>query len=218
MHYLQRNHFGSYNIDDAERPRWTKRTLATGEFDFEDEAGRLLFQVRKGVNELGEKVFMVRRPNLLNFSDRLEPEDKRDWYHDMRGVRRVLFNLPALVDPTRRDEVVWIAEGEKDAMSLIRRGLIATTNFGGAGKWADEYSDTLTGRDCVILPDNDPRGWEHADMVWRSLRRTAVRVRVLKLPNLPPKGDVSDWLDLGGTVEELRRLADTASIEVRRAS
>lgn len=161
---------------------------------------------------------MVRRPNMMKFSDRLEPEDRRDWYHNLEGVRRVLFNLPALCDPARRHETVWVVEGEKDATSLIRRGLLATSAFGGAGKWRDEHAETLRGRDCIVLPDNDPRGWEHADMVWRSLRRTASRLRVLKLPDLPLHGDVTDWLELGGTVNELWWLANTAAIEVRRAS
>ena len=35
-------------------------------------------------------------------------------------------------------------------------------------------------------------------------------MRVLELPGLPDKGDVSDWLDAGGTAEELQRLAQEA--------
>lgn len=35
-------------------------------------------------------------------------------------------------------------------------------------------------------------------------------VRILDLPGLPPKGDVSDWLDAGGTVEGLKEHARTA--------
>jgi hypothetical protein len=33
---------------------------------------------------------------------------------------------------------------------------------------------------------------------------------VLELPGLEPKGDVSDWLQAGGSREELDRLADEA--------
>ena len=36
-------------------------------------------------------------------------------------------------------------------------------------------------------------------------------MKVLHLPGLPGKGDVSDWLDAGGTADELRRLAAEAA-------
>ncbi|HEX7956344.1 MAG TPA: AAA family ATPase, partial [Pyrinomonadaceae bacterium] len=60
------------------------------------------------------------------------------------------------------------------------------------------------------IPDNDEPGREHAARVAQSLRGAAADVRVLSLPNLPPKGDVSDWLDAGGVVDELLVLAEAA--------
>jgi putative DNA primase/helicase len=47
--------------------------------------------------------------------------------------------------------------------------------------------------------------------VARSLHGIAASVRVLLLPNLPPKGDVSDWLDAGNTINRLNQLADEAA-------
>ena len=40
--------------------------------------------------------------------------------------------------------------------------------------------------------------------------RIVPTVRVLTLPDLPPKGDLSDWLDADGTVGDLRWLAEEA--------
>lgn len=51
---------------------------------------------------------------------------------------------------------------------------------------------------------------QHAREVARALHGTAKRVKILRLPDLPPKGDVSDWLDDGGTAAELRLLARAA--------
>lgn len=229
--------FGSHNIDDADRLTWNKTTKLLAEYDYHGLSGNVLFQVRKGIDAFtAEKVFSVRRPNLLPFSDRIEPGDRGDWYHGLGDTRRVLFNLPALSDPARRGEAVWVCEGEKDATNLIERGLLATTSFGGACKWAyfatdndgkvrktpkkifiDPYSDTLIGRDVVVLPDNDLRGRMHGEQVWRSLRGKASRLRLLNLPGLPPKGDTTDWLDSGRTVAELIRLADTIAVEIRSA-
>jgi hypothetical protein len=47
----------------------------------------------------------------------------------------------------------------------------------------------------VLLPDHDAAGRHHAEMVGASLAGIAGEVRLLELPGLPEKGDVSDWLD-----------------------
>lgn len=46
--------------------------------------------------------------------------------------------------------------------------------------------------------------------VAEQLRGKVGEVRWLELPGLPDKGDVSDWLNAGHTVEELERLASEA--------
>ena len=56
-----------------------------------------------------------------------------------------------------------------------------------------------------MLPDNDEAGRNHAQQVAQSLHGIAESVRVVELPGLPPKGDVSDWIAAGGTKEELMR-------------
>jgi hypothetical protein len=61
-----------------------------------------------------------------------------------------------------------------------------------------------------LLPDNDEPGWKHVQNVGAALAGIATRTRVLVLPNLPPKGDVSDWLDAGGTREQFDALVEQA--------
>ena len=62
-------------------------------------------------------------------------------------------------------------------------------------------------RDVVILADNDDAGRHHARSLENNLARTAALVRTIMLPGLPPKGDVSGWLDAGGLPQELQSLA-----------
>jgi hypothetical protein len=101
---------------------------------------------------------------------------------------------------------VLIPEGEKDVDALSDLGFVATTNAQGAGKWRPEYTEELHGRRVVLLPDNDEPGEKHAETVARALGGVATEVRILRLPNLPAKGDVSDWLHADGTREALERL------------
>ena len=60
----------------------------------------------------------------------------------------------------------------------------------------------------MILPDNDLPGKGHAELVALSLHGLAARIRVVELPDLPPKGDVTDWVRAGGTASELRELVE----------
>lgn len=169
----------------------TSRIVA--EYDYVDERGQLLYQAVR----FAPKTFRARRP-----------DGNGGWVWNISGVNRVLYRLPQLLAADPR-ETVFVVEGEKDADRLISLGLTATTNVFGAGKWSDAYSETLRGRGVVILPDNDEVGHAHARQVAASLRNVAESVKVVELPNLSDKGDVSDWLDASGTVEKLRAVVES---------
>src|SRR5262245_21161134 len=77
--------------------------------------------------------------------------------------------------------------GREGRGTLIERGLVATTNPGGAGKWRYEYSETLRGARVVILPDNDDPGRQHAQSVAQHLQGVAAEVRVPEWRGLPEK-------------------------------
>lgn len=165
-------------------------------YDYRDERGELLYQVVR----FEPKTFRQRRPDASKPSG---------WLNSLGDVRRVLYRLPELLasDPA---EVVYVVEGEKDADRLRSLGLVATSNAGGAGKWRAEYCDAMQGRPVVLLPDNDEPGRKHADAVARMLDGVAASVRIVALPQLPAKGDVSDWLDAGGTTDQLAELIKAA--------
>jgi AAA domain len=61
-----------------------------------------------------------------------------------------------------------------------------------------------------VLPDNDEPGRAHAAQVRISLEKVSTAVRVVHLPGLPVRGDVSDWLRAGGTAEQLYELAQNS--------
>lgn len=107
-------------------------------------------------------------------------------------------------------EPVYIVEGERDVHSLEALGLVATCCPGGAGKWSDEFAAYFAEAATVILPDNDEAGRAHALRVAKSLLWIAELVKVIELPGLGDKGDVTEWLDAGGTRDELERLARAA--------
>jgi hypothetical protein len=117
---------------------------------------------------------------------------------------KIPYRLPELVAAT--DAPVLIVEGEKDADNLLAAGFAATTNSGGAGKWTADLNRYFEGRDIYILPDNDEAGAGHAQQVVAALQGVARSIRIINLPGLPPKGDISDWLEAGGTANDLTEI------------
>jgi hypothetical protein len=169
-------------------PAQPVKQKAVAQYNYVDEGGTLLFQVVR----FEPKNFRQRRP--------LEG----GWSWSVKDVRKVPYRLPELLAEV--DTTIYIVEGEKDVDRLMSLGLLATCNAGGAGKWPAELSAFFRDRHVVILPDNDEPGRKHAAKVSAALQAVGAKVRIIHLPDLPDKGDVSDWLDAGGTVGQLQDL------------
>ena len=163
-------------------------------YGYEDADRQLSYQVVR----LTPKGFFQRRP-----------DGNGGWINNLDGVDRIPYRLPELLEAPP-DELVFIPEGEKDVDRLMDLGLVATTNPQGAGKWLPHFAQYFLENEAVLLPDNDDQGREHASQVAANVVPVAPSVRILELPGLPDKGDVSNWLDAGGTVEQLLELAGAA--------
>jgi hypothetical protein len=212
----------------------SKRIAAV--YDYVDEDGRALFQVvryepkgfsqRRSGTEPGTFIwglnageYMRRGPgeDWLTFKDELfatwPPSKERATFDD---VRRVLYRLPELMAAVTSGRSIYILEGEKDCENVCALGFSATTNPGGAGKWRHEYSEYFRSADVIIVGDNDQSGRDHVESVARSLHGIAKRIRVLDLtriwPECPAKGDISKWLEAGGTADRLKALVEALPV------
>ena len=89
--------------------------------------------------------------------------------------------------------------------------MIATTNPGGAGKWTPELNKWFAGfAGAYILEDNDAPGRKHVLQVATALSGIVPDVRVLSFRELPEHGDVTDWMEAGGTLAQLLERAEQA--------
>jgi hypothetical protein len=150
----------------------------------------------------GDVVFETVRYEPKDFRQR-RPDPNGDGYiWNLDGVETIPYRL----DEIAKKSAVFLVEGEKDADRLWECGLAASTSPQGAGKWRERYNVYFKGKTVVILPDADEPGKSHAQDVARQLVPVAESVRIIELPGLSRKGDVSDWLDAGHTKEELRAL------------
>lgn len=177
-------------------PKAEKNERREESWDYVDQDGELRYQVLR-YTQNGQKTYRQRRY-----------ENGRPVW-GMTGVTALPYRLPQILNSTAP---IFICEGEKCADAVAALGLLATTNHGGAGKWWPSLNEWFRGRQVIILPDNDAPGAKHARIVADSLTGTARSIRVLELPGLPTKGDICDWLILGGDKDQLTALAKSAPI------
>lgn len=162
----------------------------------------------------GNKYLRVKRTPSKDFYQQHYDHESGKWENGLGGREPVLYNLPKLLDAPK-DQPVFVSEGEKDADRLKRLGLLATTSPMGAGKWRPGYADYLRDfREIYVLADNDEAGRKHAEQV----AATILGAKIVRLPDLPEKGDVSDWLNAGHTPEELLEIARRAPQEATDAA
>lgn len=135
---------------------------------------------------------------------------------EFEGIEPVIYNLPGIIEAIKDNKPVFIVEGEKDSDNLIKAGLAATTSFDGASKskqnqkWRDNYNKYFEGARVVLLPDNDNPGRAHMKFIANKLSAITEDIKIINLPGLEIKEDVSDWLDFGGTKDELLELVESA--------
>lgn len=167
-------------------------------YEYVDEGGELLYEVLRYRLENGKKDFRQRRP-----------DGKGGWVYDLEGTRRVLYRLPEIL--ARPSHTIFVVEGEKDCDRLNQLfeqeniPAISTTGAQGAndtGRW-ESYAESLRGRNCIVIPDSDATGMRHARGICSHLHGLASSVKLVELPEVGPKGDVSDWMDQDHALDEL---------------
>lgn len=130
------------------------------------------------------------------------------WVKGLKGVEKVLYKLPLVIEAVKKAEKIYIVEGEKDVETLIKKGKVATTIAGGANqKWQHSYTEHLKGSDIIILPDNDKPGKEFATKVADSLIGNVNTVKLLDLTKawteLKEKGDITDVFEMVNNDKEV---------------
>lgn len=176
------------SLSESERP--------IAEYEYRDIEGRLSYVVERYPG----KKFLQRRPLPGG-----------GWEYNLDGTQKLLYRLPQVTRAISENRWIFLVEGEKDVHTLEAHGLVATTSSGGANGWRSELANYLTGARVAIVPDNDDPGRKFAEYAASSLAGHAATVRMVELPGVPPKADVSVYLNgFGGTVGELKELVTHA--------
>ena len=135
-------------------------------------------------------------------------QERWDGYDWVKGLGKIpreaipLYRYAEIREAIGQGQTIFIVEGEPCADALWNLGIPATTNIGGAGKWAESHSDDLEGVETVVLcPDRDKPGVEHMVKVAQTLpdwngQWLCAFPDSPAWDNLPKSGgvDVADWI------------------------
>ena len=156
-------------------------------YDYKNLSGELIYQVCR----LKPKSFRQRRP---------DPHTPDAWLWNMEDVSALPYHIRNATD----NQTVYIVEGEGKCDDAIEKFRLPFTTFhGGAGKWYPEVLQYFQGKNLILLPDNDTPGKEHMQRLAHAFKNTAKSVKIVELPKLQTKGDISDWIAAGGTKDQL---------------
>lgn len=108
-----------------------------------------------------------------------------------------------------------VAGGEKAADAAVKLDLDATTCAGGEQAIrSTDWTPVLRFEQVVVSVDNDEAGEQYGQRVAAALLKLKpeLSIKIVRLPDLPPKGDIVEWIAAGGTRDEFLRLVDAAEI------
>jgi DNA primase catalytic core len=200
------------------------------EYDYNDAAGNLLYQVvafeadgglalRRPADEDGIWIWgltdgeYMRRPGADWY--RYDEQRYVEWgcveRRKFPAATMVPYNLPAITEAIQDEMLVWLARSEELAENLTDRGLKTTTAAGG-GRGMAVVAGALRGADIVILSENDEAGRQFAHQASMKLRGISKRTRVLDISQFwtgcPDGGGLSDWWDAGGTQDAVYEIIE----------
>lgn len=175
----------------------------------EETPGRIA-KVYNYVDEAGGILYQTIRYEPKGFKQR-RPKGNGIWIWDLKGTRRVLYHLPNLAEEMKAP--IIFHEGEKAVEAALAAGLPGchTTTVGGSKAPRQTDFSPVKGRNVIICPDNDDPGEAYLRNV-ASMAQVAgaASVKSVRLPGLPPRGDVVEWLEAGGTAGQFAELVAQA--------
>ena len=125
----------------------------------------------------------------------------------LHGRERGLFPQP---EGYPADDVLWVVEGEPDAVTGFQQR-VAAVAVPGVNGWRRGMAERFAGREVVVCLDCDKPGRDAARKIADDLRGVASDVRILDLDEDRDDGyDLTDAVAEGATTEILWALENTA--------
>lgn len=190
------------------------KQVAVKGYTYTDADGNPLYQVVRFQWRLPDGSWRLAKDGQVAKTFRQRRKDAAGnvvWNLD--GIGHTIYRHQQLELAIEAGRVILLPEGEKDAETAVELGFDASTNSGGAKNWTPDLAALFKDADVVIPVDNDEVGIAAGEAKAKSLKGIARRIRILNfadhVPNFPAKHDLSNWVEAGGTADELQRIIDS---------
>jgi len=157
-------------------------------------------------------VYRDEEKNALYRKNRFKPktfsiEHYKDgkWVKGIGESRKVLYNLPTVIEAVDKGTGIFFVEGEKDADTLSERLQISSTTIfdGAGGNIGADILAPLSGGSVILCGDNDEPGKAFMKRLEESLVPIVKKLaRVVVPENFK---DVTDWINAGATKDDIRK-------------
>lgn len=122
-----------------------------------------------------------------------------------KSYRAIYGDLKAIQKAITEDRAIYITEGEKDTITMVKQGYVSFT-YGSCADWQKEFAELVKGADVVILADNDVPGIQVAKCILSDVMGIAKTARIIvPMPDIP-KADITDYFEAGHSKEEFEQL------------
>lgn len=135
-------------------------------------------------------------------------DENNAWIDGLNGIDTSLSvfcngRIKQLQQAIKQGTLICYAEGEKDTLTLWKYGYIAFT-CGAVRTFKQAILPYLKGANVIVFGDNDNPGRADADRIV-GLINTVGRARVIIPPEVPEKGDITDYMS-NHSKEDLQKL------------
>lgn len=135
-------------------------------------------------------------------------DENNAWIDGLNGIDTSLSvfcngRIKQLQQAIKQGTLICYAEGEKDTLTLWKYGYIAFT-CGAVRTFKQAILPYLKGANVIVFGDNDNPGRADADRI-AGLINTVGRARVIIPPEVPEKGDITDYMS-NHSKEDLQKL------------
>lgn len=135
-------------------------------------------------------------------------DENNTWIDGLDGIDTSLSvfcngRIKQLQQAIKQGTLICYAEGEKDTLTLWKYGYIAFT-CGAVRTFKQAILPYLKGANVIVFGDNDNSGRADANRI-AGLINTVGRARVIIPPEVPEKGDITDYMS-NHSKEDLQKL------------
>lgn len=190
-----------YKNNESENPAYYKKYYYT------DRKGNFIYGKHRYDFQDGNKAYVP----VIRVNKQLKEVKKKDalfeTYSDIfENLPRVVYNLPRV----SKSEIVFFVEGEKCSDRLqeeinkqaekknkhLEKWASTTIYETTKSEWNIDYSEQLSGKIVIIIPDNDEPGRKFSIRAYSALKKSS-RVSIVNIPGLGEKEDIFDFFESG---------------------